>query len=333
MTREHRFLVAAAMRNEGPFIVEWVSWYRMLGFDHILVATNNCTDHSPELLDALQAVGWVTHITHAPPPGTPPKRSAHRAFREHPLTARTEWLMVCDVDEFLVLHEGDGTIGGFLGDARLDVLGIAFHWKCFGTGGQVAWRDGLVHRTFTRAAPERHRANAWFKSIFRTPLSFGRFGAHGPHRFKGVWGKGGHRWIDTKGRELGNYDATERPQKATAADRVTHAAAQMNHYVLRSEESFGLKRSTLSAAALRDRYSDDFYALFNRNEVEDQSALAYTERFDAVHAEAMALPGVARLHHLCCADYVARLAAKAGRPPEDDPRHAHHLREAAACSG
>ena len=38
------------------------------------------------------------------------------------------------------------------------------------------------------------------------------------------------------------------------------------------------------------------------------------------HTEAMALPGVARLHHLCCADLVARLCAHQGRAPQDDPR-------------
>jgi hypothetical protein len=48
-----RVTVVASMRNEGPFIVEWVTWYRMLGFTNIVVVTNNCTDHSPELLDAL----------------------------------------------------------------------------------------------------------------------------------------------------------------------------------------------------------------------------------------------------------------------------------------
>lgn len=53
------------MRNEGPFIVEWVSWYRMLGFE-VLVVTNDCTDHSVELLQALQAAGWLHHQGHAP---------------------------------------------------------------------------------------------------------------------------------------------------------------------------------------------------------------------------------------------------------------------------
>jgi hypothetical protein len=39
----------------------------------------------------------------------------------------------------------------------------------------------------------------------------------------------------------------------------------------------------------------------------------------------MALPGVARLHNQCCADHLAAIAEKAGRPPQDDPRYATFL--------
>ena len=57
-----RATVVCSMRNEGPFIVEWVAWYRMLGFTDVLIITNDCTDHSPQLLAALAAAGWVTHL-------------------------------------------------------------------------------------------------------------------------------------------------------------------------------------------------------------------------------------------------------------------------------
>ncbi|MDZ4395579.1 MAG: glycosyltransferase family 2 protein, partial [Cypionkella sp.] len=64
-----RITALASMRNEGPFIVEWLCWYRMLGFTDAVVVTNNCTDHSPQLLDALQAHGLVHHIRHDVAPG------------------------------------------------------------------------------------------------------------------------------------------------------------------------------------------------------------------------------------------------------------------------
>ena len=85
-------LVFAATRNEGPFIVEWVCWYRMLGFD-VMIATNDCTDASPALLEALQSQGWLTHFTHQPGVHQP-KTSAHRAAHDHPRTAQADWLLI-----------------------------------------------------------------------------------------------------------------------------------------------------------------------------------------------------------------------------------------------
>ncbi len=328
MAEEGRHLVAAGMRNEGAFLLEWVCWYRMLGFD-ILVATNDCTDHSPQMLNLLAEAGWLHHAPHRPAEGTPPKRSAYRTIRTHEATARAGWLLICDVDEFLVLHEGDGTIAGYL-DGAEGFHGMGIHWKVFGHGGQETWRDELVHRMFTRCAATRHKANNSFKSLVRNPTAFRQFSDHSPRGFDGEWGKDGNIWIDVAGRKMGGYDPNGHAQRATSNDRITHAGAQLNHYVIRSLESFAMKRGTPSASALRDRYDDRFFDNFDRNEAEDRSALACAPRFDAVHAEAMALPGLARLHHLGCADYAARLAAAAGIEARDDPRWRHHMEMAGA---
>jgi hypothetical protein len=115
-----------------------------------------------------------------------------------------------------------------------------------------------------------------------------------------------------------------------APQEVTHRVAQLNHYMVRDPESFALKRGTPAPVSGADRYNDAYLASNNRNEVPDQSALIYGARFDNIHAAAMALPGVARLHHLCCADYVKRLVTKAGKRPRLDPRWQWHVAQASA---
>lgn len=326
MAEVPRFLVSLAVRNEGAFLIEWVAWYRMLGFE-ILVATNDCTDASPAMLNLLHDAGWLTHITHSPDPGIPPKRSAHATIRAHPLTAAAEWMLICDVDEFLVLHQGDGTIADFVGQRDPAIHGIGFHWKVFGTGGETRWHDVLQHRTFVRAAPMLHPANTSFKSLIRWPTRFKRYGAHSPQGYIGEFGD--HYWIDSRGRKLGRYHPVGAAQRATAPDRVTHQAAQMNHYALRTPESFALKKGIPSPSAGKDRYTDDFYTKFDRNEETDLSVAAYADRFDRIHSEAFALPGLARFHHASCAHYVARLCAAAGADPERDARYVHHRNLAA----
>jgi len=332
MTQNSGYMVAAAMRDEGAFLLEWVCWFRMLGFDRILVATNECSDHSEQMLDLLADAGWLAHVRHSPSPDTPPKKSAHAAIRAHPMVAETEWLLICDVDEFLVLHEGDGTIQGFLGDDPKGFRGIAFHWKVFGSAGEIDWHDTLVHRHFTRCATEHHKANASFKSLFRWPLGFRRFNAHSPGGFRGDWGVDDNILIDSSGRTLGYYNPNHRPQMATSADRVTHMAAQMNHYLVRCPESFGLKAGKPSPSAGVNRYTPEFLDINDRNEETDNSALSYGDRFDEIHAQALELPGLARLHHLCCADYVSRLAGLTGADPAQDTRYIRHMDLAASMT-
>jgi len=321
-----RFLVCSGMRDEGAFLVEWVTWYRMLGFE-VLIVTNDCTDHSPELLSVLQDAGWLTHQEHVPRGRQHPKRSAYNAMRAHPLVAEVDWVLVCDVDEFLVLHETE-SIEEFVGTFFPAPLGIAFHWKAFGTSDLSSWDDGLVHRTFHQAAERNSRANSSFKSIFRNALDFEKFGDHSPKLYSGPWEIANHVWVDCMGRRLGRFTPDQSPQKATAADRVRHKRAQMNHYITRTSENFDLKRGVPSASAGRDRYTDAFFEKFNRNEVRDETALRFKDRFDALYAKALAIPGVRRLHHLSCADYVVRLAGNKGLRPADDPRWRYHMEQA-----
>lgn len=320
-------LVCAAMRNEGPFIVEWVSWYRMLGFQ-VLVVTNDCTDRSVELLETLADAGWLTHQGHTPKGRQRPKRSAYNTMRNHPLIEKAEWVLVCDVDEFLVLHQA-GSIQDYLSAFDPAPLGIGFHWKAFGTSGLKIWQDRLVHRTFTQAAETRDPANTSFKSMFRRPLDYQKFGDHSPKLYSGPWGIANHVWVDCEGRRLGRFKPDEAPQKATATDRVCHSLAQMNHYIIRTDENFAMKKGTASASAGIDRYTESFYQKFNRNEADDQSALRFRVQFDRVYAKAMAIPNVRKLHNLCCADYLERLANSRGEAAEDDPRWQHHMKASA----
>lgn len=318
-----KFLVFAGMRNEGAFIVEWVTWYRMLGFA-VMVGINDCTDRSPELLRALARAGWCSVFQHQPRGALSPKQSAHRAMRKRPETALCDWLLICDVDEFLVLHHGDGTIGGYMDTVGRDNLGVAFHWRCFGNGGHATWEDGLVHRQFTRCGPGDMKPNGMFKTLIHKPLRFRKYSDHSPWEFEGAWGELPDNIVDSEGRAMSRFLTHEHPIRFTAPEEITHRGAQMNHYVIRADESFDLKRGTLSATAQKDRYTERFYQARNRNEEEDLSALAWAERFDALHAEAMELPDVRRLHHLCCMDYVARLCAKKGVTAEGDARWQMH---------
>lgn len=317
------------MKDEGPFILEWVAWYRMLGFE-VLVGINDCTDHSPQLLDVLAQTGWLHTFTHTPREGQPPKNSAHAGLRRHPLLALADTLFICDVDEFLMLHRGDGSIQGFLDDMGQDFAGMAIHWRCFGTSGHARYEDGLVHRQFTRTGRPENAVNANFKTLVCQPQRFKRFTDHAPLAPDLDWTAPENRIVDTKLRSIDRFLTHPHPIRFTDAAQITHQTAQLNHYVIRSDESFDLKRGRLSASAFKNRYTDRFYRARNRNGQRDLSAQSYAAWFDATYAEITAVPGALHLHHLCCADYVARLCTAQGTDARQDARWQHHMATASS---
>lgn len=330
-----RYTVVCSIRDEGPFLVEWVVWQRMLGFTDIVVVSNDCTDPSPQLLDAFEAAGWLTHLRRDVPDGQSVCARKLKAAGRLPQVSGADWVMVCDVDEFLVVHvgggqEGGGSIADLIAFAPDPYLGMAVNWRVYGSSGIADFQDEPVHRQFLQAGRLDHSSSRWIKCIHAHPGWFTRLGEHGPKRLDltragADWGAPGMRWINSAGETLKSWHPDRPYLRSLPPGETSHAVAQINHYMVKSHESFSLKRGTPSAVAGKDRYTDGYFTRHDRNEVQDRSALAYGPRFDALRAQAMALPGVARLHHLACASYIARIAAKAGAQAGQDPRYQHHL--------
>ncbi len=324
-----RYTVICSAKDEGAFLVEWVAWQRMIGFTDVVVVTNDCTDASPALLDAMAARGWVTHLRCAVPAGGRITATKLAAAKVLPQVAGADWVMVADVDEFVNIHSGAGRLPDLLGGVEGDFLGMSIPWRVFGTMGRARWEDGLQHRIHTRAAGEGDKLSAWVKSIHRHPGRFLRLGEHSPKKLRTPylrdWGIGGLRWVNPAGAEVTGWTPEEDSLRTLPPRLRGFGVAQINHFMLRNAESFALKRGTPSPVAGRDRYTDDYWQAADRNEAEDHSILRHAAAFDAVYGPMMADTAIAALHHRCCADYVARLVAKAGGAVQDDPRWQHHM--------
>ena len=153
--------------------------------------------------------------------------------------------------------------------------------------------------------------------LFRSPRQF--------KPGKAEFGMGANIWISASGQSVPQWQPDADTVRFLPQDVTRHAGAQVNHYMIRSDESFRLKEGTLAPVSLTPRYDAAYYRRAMRADVRDPSALRYEAAFGAVWDKAMALPGVRRLHHLCCADHLTAIALKAGRDPAADPRIAAQL--------
>ena len=61
------------IRNEGPFLLEFVAHHLTLGFDRIFIAANDCDDGSVRLLAALQSAAHIDFLRHSVASGKVPQ--------------------------------------------------------------------------------------------------------------------------------------------------------------------------------------------------------------------------------------------------------------------
>ena len=70
----NRFVIVTPMKNEGPFILEWVAHNLAIGADVIAIFSNDCTDGSDALLDRLDEMGKLRHFDNSSKKPAPQRR-------------------------------------------------------------------------------------------------------------------------------------------------------------------------------------------------------------------------------------------------------------------
>lgn len=299
MTEERHFLVTS-IKDEGPYLLEFIAHHRVLGFARHLIASNDCSDGSDLLLDALDAQDIVTHMRNPLEPGQAPQPTAYRRFRDKGYLDGADWIMVLDADEFLQVLVGDGRVGDLTALAGPETDLVTMHSLSFGTSDDEHWQPGLVTRQFTRRLPSNSYANAPIKSISRAGR-FGRLQNHTPAIFQGgkrpvraMLGSGERIQIERPG-------LLDRQMRQRRPDERSHLVAYYNHYPIKSLQSYCLRqmRGTGAAPAGEDsaRYDLPYWDRFARGRIEDDGIIArYGAELDAELQRLMALPGVAEAH-------------------------------------
>lgn len=292
--------VITTMKNEGAFLLEWVAHYKALGADHLFIAHNDCADPQPAMLARLAEMGLVRpHATKNWSHGGI-QRTALRQARWYEEVTGAEWLFVCDADEFLTIHLGDGSFAALIAaSAPADVIGVS--WRIFGSGGVVGYDPAPVTQQFTRCeVPPRA---AFVKCLFRRLPEVQRIGIHRPHPREGVefdWRMaGGSEWRKGRGPMM---------------PRTDYSAAQLNHYALRSRDSFLVKRDRGRVNHTGEDMGLHYWQRFQHNDTEDHAIRRYDDAVAGWLARLRADPVLARLEDQARDWHRARIAALLADP-------------------
>lgn len=291
-----RFLAVLTLRNEAAFLLEWLAFHRAVGFTDFLVFSNDCQDGTDVMLDHLAELGWLTHIRNDGPYDKGGIQfTAMKQADKLDIVKQADWILALDIDEFVNIHAGDGTLGALL-TALPEADAITLTWRLFGNGGEAKFTDAPVTETFTRCAPEimywPWRASM-FKTLFRNDGTYRKLGIHRPRnpdksRLETT------RWFDGHGRELDAQFKTRRI--FSNYGRPNYGLAQLNHYPLGALESYVLKADRGRAVHSDHLLGVDYWVERNFNTDEDLSISDMAQNGALIRRDLMNDPTLADLH-------------------------------------
>lgn len=140
--------VGAVMKNEGPYLEEWIKFHLALGVDHFYLVDDHSTDNSCALLESWVSEGKVTLLQ-----SRRKNFNQRYAYRLILRLARkqSKWLAFIDLDEFLFSPK-------YLNlkeclENFADLPAVFVYWVLYGASGHKTKPSGPVIENFTRCLP------------------------------------------------------------------------------------------------------------------------------------------------------------------------------------
>lgn len=262
--------VVAILKNEGPYLKEWLDYHLVAGVDHFYLYDNDSPDNQAEVAKPYVEAGLVTYI---PFPGMRIQNHVYNdAVKQFKFQCR--YMAFIDGDEFIFpkISKGGGIVEVVdeILSQDLNSLGLGIHWQVFGSNGQekADYSRGVLER-FTRRAKsdwcvsppvtvnKGMLGNCHVKNIIN-PRKVNII--RNPHIMK----------YFTNGYNV-NENATRNFSQIAASKIV------INHYMIKSQEEYLNKIPRGDAFFGYNTRSKEKFELLDRNEVFDDGILAYRD--------------------------------------------------------
>lgn len=312
-----RITAVTCVKNEGPFLLEWIAFNRVIGVTDFLFYSNDCDDGTDGLLDALAARGIVTHLQN-PARGRNYQMEALKDAARQPVVREADWVWIADVDEFLNIHLGDGTIPELIAACGTPAA-ISVTFQYFANDGIERFEDRPVIEQFTRS----HNPDIWcdeiaqeVKTLVRADFPVQYYGAHRPFIRAGVTKADRPAWTDGSGRDV-PWDfrvAKKKNRKRKFPAKGARDFATLNHYALRSLDSYLVKNDRGDVNRENRDFDDTYWRERNDPAFQDTTIGRYLPALRAEMDALRADPEIARLHDEAVAAHRAKRDALLARP-------------------
>ncbi|QUJ77867.1 glycosyltransferase family 2 protein [Sulfitobacter albidus] len=297
MADERKITAVTCVKNEGPFLIEWIAYHRLLGVTDFLFYSNDCDDGTDTLLDALADEGLCVHLPN-PAEGRNYQMEALKDAKRQAVVQDADWVWIADVDEFPNIHVGDHSFAALI-EACGDPQAISLNFQFFANDGVEDYVDAPVIGQFSRS----HNPDLWcgeaaieVKSLVRADFPLQYYGAHRP--FQKAKKAKGVTWTDGSGRPVPHKFLVaanpRRIRRFPAAGARAHAT--LNHYALRSLDSYLVKNDRGDVNRANRAFDDTYWRERNDPAWEDTSIQRHLPALAAEMDALKARGGIGALH-------------------------------------
>jgi glycosyltransferase involved in cell wall biosynthesis len=250
--------IVAIFKNESHIFTEWIAHYLKQGVDKIFLIDNGSDDNYQLILqpyiDSKKVYLEINPVKHKQ------KELYNLYFREK--VERYEWILICDLDEFVYARKGFSTIKEYLRSLNPQVAQVVIPWKLFGSNGLKMQPESIIKSFNKRQNCDKIEGvqmivNEWntnytfAKSIVRTKF-LKNFNVH-------IHDVTNPLYISSDSRS----DSTHPNNMYTKISEsiLEDSCLHMNHYMIQSHDWFMRVKATRGDSAMpeTETYRDERY--------------------------------------------------------------------------
>lgn len=282
--------IGAIFKDEFSYVIEWLAWHQLAGFESFTIADNGSSDRTLALLEALESLN-IIDMMYQPRVAGNAQLTAYRRICEK-YVGESIGILFIDADEFLV-HESmvDGAehqeLLGLMTDVNTGMVGI--NWRCFGSSGLEKKDDRLVLERFTACNSDSISGkNGHLKSATKPAYAY-QVGPHisylyPPYKRKSVDGKDLTEFV----RFESGVAVKEAGMPEGIAKNIVSGPLRINHYVIKSKEEFVSKKLNRGDAMGGDAFKKDF-SYFNAHDFSDEEFIFPAKKLEKLKKNIAAL--------------------------------------------
>lgn len=164
--KKYNLSIISMFKNESEIIEEWIIHYLKEGVNHFYLIDNGSTDNYIHILNKYsQYIDLIVDDFRSEKPGTQ-NILINKHFKEK-IISETEWILICDIDEYVYNRENYKTISFFLDELQEKISQIILPWKIFSSNNNIETPNSLISN-LTMCGSKIRLEGGYCKSITRT---------------------------------------------------------------------------------------------------------------------------------------------------------------------